>query len=451
MRESYAQIEHTSDELSGLINLLSVVDQYGVDSTSSYIIARSPLLTSTSSLTIALETLNHSEFTELALESIVSSIHDKVSKMSAHLIHVFKECGNALSKEINDLCDRINSTSKKIAHYLSNTSKSTLAKIKAHPFKTVLIVIATIGALVTVGYFINQAISGPTLDSNSATKLADKVKEMVKKIKWPFRGENITEAAEAGTTTELGWIRSSVNEVSSKVASLKESLNKMISSIQTKCMNYLTRGLDNTNEFKNRFIHQALDNESADHFQMGSEYLTAENDPNYEKIYDVTGKVSKIGLKVPPKMRSKFLTGVREVMVFSDGKELLVELPISERDSGGRLSGIAAHLKVNVHDNAKEQVDKFFSDLINFQKKTKVTITEETLSTLRQKLLSEYIKRQRYAIINNNKLLTGGVVVILAGIIYLLWKTIKKIVVKGLEMIRFTFDKILKSESSETS
>lgn len=229
MSDIISDIIHEQEHISTLNDMYYTVSKLGY--TASYSLYNSNM---------GLESINTITSTEMALESIREGIKNHLIKWSAKILTFIKNSTLGLSKKFSSL---MTSTTNKLATIKKgsyNTLKSTKEYVKAHPYKTAAIAVATIATLFGIIGFAtgsfpiagSRAVVTSYLES-VATKI-NKLKSPLCNIKTTILNGSTVKAEIIGTVpdvlnktaNDLGWTKSNAESFMNTTQSMMDSMNK---------------------------------------------------------------------------------------------------------------------------------------------------------------------------------------------------------------------------------
>jgi ElaB/YqjD/DUF883 family membrane-anchored ribosome-binding protein len=246
--KNHSEIEAMSSTIQQLMDSSSALEQFGIDRTSVMILRATDLLAGTSFDAIAMESMNvhtnHKEATVLAIESLDEKASDTTTKWSTRILTSIKETSGKVLAILSPIFTKISSAARTISHKVWDVTKAAGRTIKAHPFKTILVVLAAITAAAGIVVYFGGNLPLPNSTKESVEVFRNKITSMASNIKWPFvrsaptispvtpsssgwtsqilvngkwvdSGEAIAglKAGPSNTASNLGWTKSTIETV----------------------------------------------------------------------------------------------------------------------------------------------------------------------------------------------------------------------------------------------
>ena len=148
-------LESLGSEIEHLENLATAIETYGISPALMYVADREGLLSSTFISIPATESMMQpyrpgSSTSTAALEGVMDAIKSKTAEWAARAGGMIKGLLSKSMDVIKNATSWVADFSKHIASKTWDAAKATGRTIKAHPYKTVLVVIASVAAVATV-------------------------------------------------------------------------------------------------------------------------------------------------------------------------------------------------------------------------------------------------------------------------------------------------------------
>lgn len=241
-----AMIESLGQEMSMIENSIVAIESYGINPSAMAILQTTGLLSDTVLEAVGIESLGYagpkSDETAIALEALADKGEAKKTSWAAKIVSMAKGVADKVMSVLGGIWNKITSVTKAVAGYTWDKVKAGAAVVKAHPYKTIIAVVAAIAAVAGIVAF--TATSGPAVLAvpagkgvNAMIKFSEAVASKVNAIKWPFGkiGAEVSEkgqlllthsggakgvawtnvAPEATTIAKSGWTSTVFNGVSS--------------------------------------------------------------------------------------------------------------------------------------------------------------------------------------------------------------------------------------------
>jgi hypothetical protein len=226
-------IENLFNEIHTLSNASVAVENFGVSPSSIAIMQITGLLSSTALEHVGCESFADATKIEadLAVESLGEKIKEKSAAMSAKVLKVFKDTGEKISGVIKPLWNKATALVGKVTSKVWDASKVAGAKIKAHPYATVVAVIGAIAAVAGIIAFVGGNMPVAGAKGEAIASFNKRVSDMINGIKWPFGkvsasvdGGKLKAVVEGGlgsATTDsvekLKWSQTAVKSISGQL------------------------------------------------------------------------------------------------------------------------------------------------------------------------------------------------------------------------------------------
>jgi ElaB/YqjD/DUF883 family membrane-anchored ribosome-binding protein len=188
--DEHSQIMDEVELIRQMSETTLAIESHGIDIGTISIMRASNLLVGTSFDAIAVESLNvhtnNSEAKELAVESLNDTIKEKETKLSARVIKTIKETGGKVLRALNPIFSKLSNLAKTITSKTWDATKATGRAIKAHPYKTIVAVIASILAVGGIIVYVGGNLPLPDSTKAQLDSFKSHISDMVNKIDWPF-------------------------------------------------------------------------------------------------------------------------------------------------------------------------------------------------------------------------------------------------------------------------
>lgn len=167
-----------------------LISSSGIDIGTINMMRATNLLAGTSFDSIAVESLNrftnNEEAKHLAVESLDAAVKEKEEKLSARVLKTIKETGGSIVKILSPIFTKIGNLAKTISTKTWDAAKATGRAIKAHPYKTIVAVLAAMLAVAGIVVYAGGNLPLPNATKESLEGFKKHISDMVSKISWPF-------------------------------------------------------------------------------------------------------------------------------------------------------------------------------------------------------------------------------------------------------------------------
>jgi len=247
----FTELVRESSEIRNLCEIRETVSEYGLSQTSFKILNSAKFLTTTSYDSFALENFsgNTESLSKVALEELDNKINEKSAGWAAKILSFVKMIGSKTLAVIDPIWDKLSGMFKKIGSSAWDKTKSVGKAIKAHPYKTIMLVILAIAAVGGILAYCGSFLPGSNQAWSALGKFDSKIGELSSKIKLPWGKVNVTpgnaknlnhidvvfasKSAESIPIEKLGWSQSAARtcytELSKSITSFKSGLGSSIS------------------------------------------------------------------------------------------------------------------------------------------------------------------------------------------------------------------------------
>lgn len=202
-----AMIETLGQEMAMIENSIVAIESYGINPSAMAILQTTGLLSDTVLEAVGIESLGYagpkSDETAIALEALADKGEAKKTSWAAKIVSMAKGVADKVMSVLGGIWSKITSVTKAVAGYTWDKVKAGAAVVKAHPYKTIIAVVAAIAAVAGIVAF--TATSGPAVLAvpagkgvNAMIKFSEAVASKVNAIKWPF-GKVAAEVSEKGS------------------------------------------------------------------------------------------------------------------------------------------------------------------------------------------------------------------------------------------------------------
>jgi len=233
--ENINDLYSLGDEIMMYDDTINAVSRYGISKSSFLILKSSGLLSSTSFDAIALEGFNDN-CEDIALESLIDKVKEKVAKWSAKALSFAKTTASKISNTLGNLLEKLKNISKNVIDKVFDKADAGKQYVKAHPYKTIALTIAAVLTVLGIGQFI---IKGFPVFRNAAKipQFMKTVGGMIAKVNYPLgkittafsKGGMVMKVSigtgtfltGVGTIAALGWTKDKVASVYREYSQIK--------------------------------------------------------------------------------------------------------------------------------------------------------------------------------------------------------------------------------------
>lgn len=149
-----AEIEALAMEIDMLDSSAVAIEQFGMNPTAMAIMQTTGLLNGTALESIGLESCNYVDGKHdeslVALEALGEKIKETAAKWAGKILGFAKKIKDGVVVVLEKIWEKISSAVSALSSAVWDKTKAAAAVVKAHPYKTILAVIATIGAVAGV-------------------------------------------------------------------------------------------------------------------------------------------------------------------------------------------------------------------------------------------------------------------------------------------------------------
>jgi len=199
-------IEQYTNEMAMISDSIVAIESFGINPSAIAILQTTGLLSDTVLDAVGVESLGYAgpkdDNTLIALEALEAKGEAKSAGWAAKIMSMAKSVGSKIMSVIGGIWEKITGVVGKIGSATWDMAKAGGRVVKAHPYKTILAVVAAIAAVAGIVVFMSGGLAGlAATEGAGATALAkiisfnEKVASKVSSIKWPF-GKVAAEAAE---------------------------------------------------------------------------------------------------------------------------------------------------------------------------------------------------------------------------------------------------------------
>jgi hypothetical protein len=196
------EIEQLEVSIHQLTNCANLVSFHGINASALGILKAHNLLTGSSLEVVALESVRR-EDTIVAVESLSESTKTKVAEWSAKVLSFIKNTFNKTVDFVSTLRAKITASAKTIGDKSVELLDKGVAYAKAHPYKTILGVLAAAALTVAVIRFASMSAPGVDCKGSQLKAYFDKIKTMTKSIQSPFTKVSKVQGGEDAVTSSI--------------------------------------------------------------------------------------------------------------------------------------------------------------------------------------------------------------------------------------------------------
>lgn len=234
-------IENLGQEMMKIENSIVAIEAYGINPSAMAILQTTGLLSDTVLEAVGIESLGYagpkSDETAIALEALSDKADGKKTSWAAKIVSMATTVGSKVMGVLGSIWNKITGVVKSVSGFAWDKVKAGAAIVKAHPYKTIIVIVAAIAATAGIAAFVGANLPA-TMSATGATgkgaealvKFSESVASKVNAIKWPFGkvAAEVTEkgsmaltvtsnvaAPEATALAKTGWTATVFNGVSS--------------------------------------------------------------------------------------------------------------------------------------------------------------------------------------------------------------------------------------------
>jgi hypothetical protein len=230
-----AGIDMLGLEMEQLAGAALAIENFGINPSSLGVLQATGLLSGTSLDALALESMSGAAEaeTDLALEALGEKIKEKAGAWSAKILNFTKNVGSKTLAVITGLWNTVSNTAKSLTASAWDKTKAAGAVIKAHPYKTLAAVAASIAVVASILVLVTGGAPAVGAKVDVIKSFLMKIVDNIKKINFPgakitaklnAAGDRIViETIKAGLVVEqaavsaLGWTETAVKAIGSQL------------------------------------------------------------------------------------------------------------------------------------------------------------------------------------------------------------------------------------------
>lgn len=254
--EDVAEIENIEQSMNRLTDAMHIIESFGVNDTTVALLQTTQLMTSTSLGNMATESLGRcyprDAATGVALEALGGELLNKAKEWAAKIVSSVANAAAMVGRGIMKVVNGIGAFTKFIAGKTWDGAKAATEVVKAHPYKTIIAVLAAAAAIVAIVVFVPVSIPSVGAAGSAMTTFMSKLQSMYNAIKWPFGKVTTTPVMngraivakldtakdamvlKAATSQSLGWSYSAVTSVVGQITKSTEGIRKAGTTVWTK-------------------------------------------------------------------------------------------------------------------------------------------------------------------------------------------------------------------------
>jgi len=214
------EIEQLEVSIHQLTNCANLVSFHGINPSALGILKAHNLLTGCSLEPLSLESVRR-EDTIVAVEALSDSAKTKAAEWSARILAFVKTTVNKTMDFVATLRAKINATSKAIGDKSVEVFDKGVAYAKAHPYKTILGVLAAAALTVAVIRYASMSAPGVDCKGSQLKSYFDKIKSMTQSIQSPFTKVSKVQGGEDAVTSNI------INFTNNALATTPGSVEKL--------------------------------------------------------------------------------------------------------------------------------------------------------------------------------------------------------------------------------
>lgn len=228
------EIEAIEQEIAQLHGASLAIENFGINQTAIQIMTLTGLMSGTALESMALESIGEEHRTSvnsvMAIEALTDKIKEKASAWAAKILSALSKGANFITGTLTGLWDKITESAKTLTSKAWDATKVAGATIKAHPYKTILAVLAAAAAAAAVVAFVGTGLPAFGCTNGAMAAFMTKINTLYRAIKFP--GTKIVTSiadngvvalaklevtakvvAQSAKTATLGWTTNSVKAI----------------------------------------------------------------------------------------------------------------------------------------------------------------------------------------------------------------------------------------------
>lgn len=259
--DDLVEIERLEKTLFQLDCGIESIRNHGFNQTSFVIMKTYQLLQGTALEAYTVEQITNSTSQDneslVAIESLQESYKRKAAEWSAKIISTVTKVSKKIGEVITSLWGKISTSMKSLNNKTWDVTKNTAEVVKAHPYKTIMVILAAAAAVVGIVHYVSIGAPGVGATRQTMGAFVTKVRGMFGAIKLPGGGKvattavaegmslttavegSVVVAAEAETLGALGWTTNAYKAIAAQTNKLWTSFSTMMQPAWDKSMKFV--------------------------------------------------------------------------------------------------------------------------------------------------------------------------------------------------------------------
>lgn len=185
-----AGIEALESEMSQLSGAAIAIESFGINPTAMAIMQTTGLLDGTALESLGLESIgfhgSREAESEMALEALTDKIKDKAAAWSAKILSVANAAGSKVMSVLEPLWNKLSGAAGALTGAVWDKAAAAGKVVKAHPYKTIAAVIASIAAVAGIVAFVGTGLPAYGVKGPAFKSFLNSLKAKIDGINFPF-------------------------------------------------------------------------------------------------------------------------------------------------------------------------------------------------------------------------------------------------------------------------
>lgn len=249
------ELDNVETQLSQLYECERAVRNFGMNRTALQIMCSAGLMSTTALGSMGLESMNDNTMSakdsQIATEALGEMVKQKAAEWAAKVIAFFSKAIKKVTELVGSLWTKISDSAKVLGEKTWDGAVAAKNYVKAHPYKTILMVLAAAAVVVGIVGFVTGSAPGVGCTRAALASFMNKIRTMASGIKLPF-GKVVTDTVGDGDIVQmalknmgpnvpvegslgvLGWTKASFEAITKQSKHLWESFGTVIKPIWEK-------------------------------------------------------------------------------------------------------------------------------------------------------------------------------------------------------------------------
>lgn len=248
--QAMGEIEILEEHIRKIYQTQEALRLHGLNQTSFSLLGAVGLLSGSSLESIAIESLNDESFAvaqTAALEALDKSANEKAVSWSAKILTFVKDGTQTILDRISSIWSTIKEKAAALTQSGWDMTKATGAEVKAHPYKTIALVLGAAAMAFGIASFVGRGFPIGNVTLSQMTSFTSKLDAMYRKVTWPFGKvittlspdgtvvkaviENVVNKIGSASVTTLGWTSAGVSAITKNVERIVDGTTSSLKSV----------------------------------------------------------------------------------------------------------------------------------------------------------------------------------------------------------------------------